>query len=130
MGSLVPVSKNKMTNPQKESEGTTMSEDIRVACCLSDAELRKRVATLLARFESAVIATEELPDGYVSRVPGDKKWMGVVWEAIVAERECCPFLTFELTAQPNMGPVSVRVTGPAGTKDFLKTILCNSEESS
>ena len=69
-------------------------EDIRVACCLSDAELRKRVATLLARFESAVIATEELPDGYVFRVPGDKKWMGVVWEAIVAERECCPFLTF------------------------------------
>ena len=107
-----------------------MSEDIRVACCLSDAELRKRVATLLARLGSAVIATEELPDGYVFRVPGDKKWMGVVWEAIVAEPECCPFLTFELTAQPNWGPVSVRVTGPAGTKDFLKTILCNSEGSS
>ena len=127
---LMPVPKNEMTNPHEESERTTMSEDIRVACCLSDAELRKRVATLLARFESAVIATEELPDGYVFRVPGDKKWMGVVWEAIVAERECCPFLTFELTAQPNMGPVSVRVTGPAGTKDFLKTILCNSQESS
>ena len=107
-----------------------MSKDIRVACCLSDAELRKRVATLLARFGSAVIATEELPDGYVFRVPGDKKWMGVVWEAIVAERECCPFLTFELTAQPNWGPVSVRVTGPVGTKDFLKTILCDSERSS
>jgi hypothetical protein len=126
----MPVSKNEMTNPHVENEGTTMSEDIRVACCLSDAELRNRVATLVARFEPAVIATEELPDGYVFRVPGDKKWMGVVWEAIVAERECCPFLTFELTAQPNMGPVSVRVTGPAGTKDFLKTILCNSEESS
>ena len=100
-----------------------MSEDIRVACCLSDAELRKRVATLLARFESAVIAAEELPDGYVFRLPRDKKWMAVLWEAIVAERECCPFLTFELTAQPNMGSVSVRVTGPAGTKEFLKKIL-------
>jgi len=103
-----------------------MSDDIRVACCLSDAELRKREATLLAQFKSALIATEELPDGYVFRVPGDKKWMAVVWELMVAERECCPFLTFELTAQPNMGPVSVRVTGPAGTKEFLKTILCNS----
>ena len=100
-----------------------MSKDIRVACCLSDAELRKRVATLVARFESAALATEELPDGYVFRVPGDKKWIGVVWEAILAERECCPFLTFELTAQPNMGPVSVRITGPAGTKDFLKAVL-------
>ena len=119
----MPVSKNEMTNPHEEREGTTVSEDIRVACCLSDAELRKRAATLLARFESAVIAAEELPDGYVFRVPGDKKWMGVVWEAIVAERECCPFLTFELTAQPNMGPVNVRVTGPVGTKDFLKAIF-------
>jgi hypothetical protein len=94
----MPVSKNEMTNPHEERVGTTMSEDIRVACCLSDAELRKRVATLLARFESAVIATEELPDGYVFRVPGDKKWMGVVWEAIVSERECCPF--FDIRSDP------------------------------
>src|ERR1700674_1704740 len=106
-----------------------MSDDVRVACCLSAAELRKREATLLARFKSAVIATEELPEGYVFRLLGDKRCMAVVWELIVAERECCPFLTFELTAQPNMGPVSVRVTGPARAKDFLKTILCNSGES-
>jgi hypothetical protein len=119
----MPVSKNEMTCPHEEREGTTMSEDIRVDCCLSDTELRKRVAMLLARFESAVIATQELPDGYVFRLPGDKKWMAAVWEAIAAERECCPFLTFELTAQPNREPVSVRVTGPAGTKDFFKTIL-------
>src|SRR5438094_9160264 len=108
---LMPVSKNAMTNPHEEREGTTMSEDVRVACCLSDAELRQRVATLLARFESAVIATEELPDGYVFRVTGDKKWMGAVWEAIVAERECCPCLTFECTAEPNVGPLSGRMTG-------------------
>ena len=44
---------------------------------------------------------------------------------MVAERECCPFLTFEFTAQPNMGPVLVRVTSPAGAKGFLETILCN-----
>jgi hypothetical protein len=100
-----------------------MSEDIPLACCLSDAELFKRKATVIAQFNSAVIATEELPDGYTFHVFGDKKGIAVVAELIVAERECCPFLTFELTAQPNIGPVSVRVTGPAGTKDFLKTIL-------
>ena len=101
-----------------------------VACRLRDSEFRRREATLLAQFKRLVVATQELPDGYVFHVPGDKKSMGVVWEAIVAERECCHFLTFELTLQPNMGPVSVRVTGPVGTKDFLKTILCNSEKSS
>jgi hypothetical protein len=68
-----------------------MSGDLRVACCLCDAELRKRVATLLARFESGVISTEELPDGHVFRLPGDKKWMRVAWEAMVAEGQSCPF---------------------------------------
>jgi hypothetical protein len=105
------------------------SGDIPIACRLSDPEFRQREATILAQFKSAVIATEELPDGYAFRVPGDKKGMALVCELIVAERECCRFLTFELAAQPNMGPLIVRVTGPAGTKDFLKTIFCNSEES-
>ena len=104
-------------------------DDFPVACSLSTTELRERELELLAKFRSAVIATEELPDGYTFRVPGDKKRMTLVCELIVAERECCPFLTFEMSAQPNMGPVSVRVTGPAGTKDFLNVILCNSEES-
>jgi hypothetical protein len=105
------------------------SDKTPVACSLPDAELRKREATLLAQFRSALIATEELLDGYAFRVPGDKKWIAVVAELIVSERECCPFLTFELAAEPNMGSVIVRVTGPAGTKDFLKTMLCKAEGS-
>jgi hypothetical protein len=105
------------------------SDDITKACCLTSAELRKREATLLAQFSSAVIKTEELPDGYAFSVPGDGKWIAIIAEMIVAERECCPFLTFELVAQPNMGPVIVRVTGPACTKDFLNTVLCKPNAS-
>ena len=104
-----------------------MSDDVPVACSLLDAEFRKRKTTLIAQFRSALIATEELPDGYAFRILGDRKWIAIAAELMAAERECCPFLTFELTGQPNMGPVSFRVTGPAGTKDFLKTILGNSE---
>lgn len=106
------------------------SGNVPIVCRLSDPEFRRREATLLAQFKSIVIATEELADGYVFRFFGDKREMFLVCELILAERECCPFLKFELTAQPNMGPMSVRVTGPAGTKDFLKTTLCNSERSS
>src|SRR5437870_10855829 len=100
------------------------SNDMPIACCLTSAELREREATLLAQFRSAVIEIEELPDGYAFRVPGDGKRMAIIAEMIVAERECCPFLTFELVAQPNMGAVIVRVTGPAGGKEFLRAILC------
>jgi len=105
------------------------SDDMPIACCLTSAELRERAATLFAQFRSAVIGTEELRDGYAFRLPGDGKWIATIAKMIVAERECCPFLTFELVAQPNMGPVIVRVTGPVCTKEFLKTILCKADAS-
>ena len=105
------------------------SDDMPVACCLTSAELREREATLLAQFRSAVIGIEELRDGYIFRVPGDGKWIELIAELIVAERECCPFLAFEVAALPNMGPVIVRVTGPAGAKEFLKTVLCKADAS-
>jgi hypothetical protein len=105
------------------------SNDISVACCLTSAERHEREATLIAQFSSAVIGTEELRDGYAFRVPGDGKWLGLVAELIVAERECCPFLTFELVAQPRMGPIIVRVTGPAGSKELLKTVFCKADAS-
>ena len=99
------------------------SDDMPIACRLTNAELREREARLLAQFRSAVIETEELRDGYAFRLPCDRKWVAITAEMIVAERACCPFLTFEFVAQPSMGPIIVRVTGPAGTKDFLKTVL-------
>lgn len=100
-----------------------MDNEFPVACCLTDEELRNREATLLAQFRSAMIATEELADGYQFRIPGDKKWLVVAAELIAAERECCPFLRFELTAEPAMRAVTVRMTGPSGTKAFLESIL-------
>ena len=105
------------------------SDDTPIACSLTTAELRDREATLLAEFRSAVVETEELQDGYAFRLSGDRNWIGLIAELIVAERECCPFLTFEAAALPNMGPVIVRVTGPAGTKEFLRTLLCKHEQS-
>ncbi len=99
-------------------------DDNPVACSLSDAEFREREATLFAQFSSVVIATEELPNGYAFRVRGDSSSMAAVAELIAAERECCRFLAFELTAEPNMGPVIVRVTVPSGIRELLKTMFC------
>ena len=100
-----------------------MSQEIPVACCLSDSDLRIRESTLLAQFKAAVIESEELDNGFRFRVPGDNKSATLVTELIMAERECCPFLKFELSLEPAMGPINVRMTGPAGTKEFLKSIL-------
>jgi len=100
-----------------------------IACSLTTVELRDREARLLAQFRSAVIETEELQEGYAFRLPGDGEWIGLITELIVAERECCPFLAFEMAALPNMGPVIVRVIGPAGAKEFLRNLLCKPEAS-
>lgn len=103
-----------------------MSANIPVACCLTDEELRRREATLLAQFKSALTATEELENGYAFHIPGDKKWLALVADLIIAERECCPFLTFQLTADAQMGALTLRLTGPDGTKEFLKSIFTTS----
>ena len=95
-------------------------DDNAVACSLSKTELREREATLLAQFKSRVIATEELTDGYAFRVPADTVSMAAVEELIAAERECCRFLAFELTTGRNMGPAILRVSGPSGSKEFIK----------
>lgn len=102
-------------------------ENIPAACSLSDAEFRERQATLLARFRSIVIKTEELPDGYRFTIPEDDHWIVAVAELIAAERRCCRFLKFELMVTSSHEPVVLSVTGPEGTKDFLRMTFCKLE---
>jgi hypothetical protein len=94
-----------------------------IACSLTTAELRDRAAALLAQFSAGIIETEELQEGYAFRLPGDGKWIALIAELIVAERQCCAFLKFLIAALRNRGSVIVRVNGPAGTKEFLRTVL-------
>jgi hypothetical protein len=42
---------------------------------------------------------------------------------IDAERQCCRFLKFALTVEPDAGDVWLEVTGPDGTTEFLSTLL-------
>jgi len=90
-------------------------------CQLSDAARRQREATLLARFKSGVVTITELKDGYAFRLPGEQEWVTLLAELLIAERECCPFLAFQLMAEPQMGAITLQITGPVGTKEFLKT---------
>jgi hypothetical protein len=99
-------------------------DNLPVACSLEGAELREREATLLARFRSGVIETEELADGYAFRLSGDADSVRLVAELIAAERACCRFLTFGVVALPNMGPLTVRLTGPVGSKEFVSRVIC------
>jgi hypothetical protein len=39
---------------------------------------------------------------------------------VEGERECCSFLRFEIVCAEGMGPMTLRVRGPDGTRDFLR----------
>jgi len=94
-----------------------------VACTLSAPEKRERETSLIAKFKSGVVATLEIENGYAFQFSGASIWIEIAAEFMVAERECCPFLLFELAADPDQGPVTVRITGPGDTKEFLQTLL-------
>jgi hypothetical protein len=67
--------------------------------------------SIIARLLSFHLAKSYFSDGLL------------VADLIIAERECCPFLRFELTAEPKMRALTIRITGPEGTKQFLRSIL-------
>jgi hypothetical protein len=47
----------------------------------------------------------------------------LIARVVEAERHCCRFLRFGMTVEPDGGPVSLDLTGPAGTRDFLSALL-------
>jgi hypothetical protein len=91
-----------------------------IACrphALSKAE-HQRQQDLLAAVMRRVRATEELPDGYLLRLPAEPDLFVTAAEWAGLERRCCPFLAFSLEWTRD-DSVSVRVTGGQGAKEFL-----------
>ena len=99
-----------------------MSEDpgrnLPIACTLTSAELQERRRTVLQQVRSAVVETVELENGYAFSIP--VAWFAEVANLIDLERQCCPFMTFNMKVAGD-GPLRLELTGPEGTKQFLET---------
>jgi len=99
------------------------STSLPVACTLTSAELQQRRSGLLRKFRQAVIEVKELETGYAYQLPAETAWISESAELISLERQCCPFLTFNLRIEPAEGPMWLELTGPEGTKTFLEALL-------
>jgi hypothetical protein len=99
-----------------------MSE-LPIACELGPAELAARRESLLARLAARALGVERLDSGLRLHLPGDAESSELVFETVAAERRCCRFLVFELAFAPDLGPITLEITGPAGTREFLESIL-------
>ena len=97
--------------------------DLPIACSLTSAELQQRRQTVLKKIRSAVVEARELQDGYAYCFPSENQQLAEIASMIELERQCCPFLRFSLTIEPNGGPIWLELTGPAGTKKFLAEIF-------
>ena len=93
-----------------------------IACKLDAAGLWARQQLLAGLFARAA-ERREAEDGYVFVFPPGAATLAELAAVVEPERRCCPFLRIALTAEPEGGPVRLDLTGPEGTKDFLRGLL-------
>lgn len=99
------------------------STDLPVACSLTGPELQERRRQVLRQVGEAVLEVKDLGDGYAYRFPPDEIWITELANLITFERQCCPFLTFNVRVEPGGGPIWLELSGPEGTKDFLNSLF-------
>lgn len=68
----------------------------------------------------AVQNAQEVEHGYEFRFPNETELISRIAEFISNERLCCPFLKFTLNVVSNSEPISLLLTGPVGTQEFLR----------
>lgn len=94
-----------------------------IACSLEGRALNERQAELRAGVLAQAAGVERINDGYRWRftdAPGLVASLGAI---VDAERRCCAFLQFHILAEPGAGSVTLDVSGPPGTPEFLESWL-------
>lgn len=98
-------------------------KELPVACELTPAELQARREGLLPGLLAQATQRIALTNGFRWRFAPSTDVLMTIVKTIDAERQCCRFLKFALTVEPDDGDVWLEVTGPAGTTEFIATLL-------
>ena len=93
-----------------------------IMCTLSTADLQRRRDELLPGLMRRAELRETIPGGLRMRFAESSDLMVDLVRMIDAERQCCRFLRFQLMVEPDLGPIWLEVTGPAGTTEFLSEL--------
>jgi hypothetical protein len=105
-----------------------MSETTELACRLIGAELSERKAVIATELLDNAEAITELPAGYELRFVGSDDLVERVFEFARLERQCCPFIRFEVGLSPNDGPVTLRLLGNPDVKRFIAGEILTASE--
>ncbi len=94
-----------------------------IACTLGPAALKARREDLLGGLVRRAAERLDVTNGYRVRFDPCEDIVSAIAKVIEVERQCCRFLSFELTIEPDDGPIWLEFTGPAGTREFLAGML-------
>ena len=97
--------------------------DLPIACSLQPGELKRRAADLLPGVVRTATTCASITGGYRFEFAPSAELLSALVGVVDAERQCCRFLRFQLTVEPNDGPIRLDVTGPEGTQEFLGELL-------
>ena len=67
-----------------------------------------------------VQSVQKVKNGYEFTFPNETELISKIAEFISNERLCCPFLKFSVNVLSNSQPISLLLTGPIGTQEFLR----------
>jgi hypothetical protein len=68
----------------------------------------------------AIESVQEVENGYQFTFPNETEFISKIAEFISNERLCCPFLKFSLDVFSDSEPISLSLSGPEGTQEFLR----------
>ncbi len=91
-----------------------------VACSLTDAAFRERRDVVQRALFSGQTGSAVEGDGYRFRFPPDDVWLSRITEFVLAERQCCPFLTFRIEVPAGATGIDLRLSGPPGSAAFIE----------
>jgi hypothetical protein len=87
---------------------------------LSPAERTRHFDELSPMLRRLKTDIRELKDGYEFQFPSDRKTFDLVAEWVIQEKLCCPFFNIDIRIEKEGGPLSMRLTGREGTKEFIR----------
>jgi hypothetical protein len=94
-----------------------------IACTLTPEALQARRDGLLADVLQQAEHHELTEYGLLVRFSPGADTLATLARVVDAERHCCRFLRFVITVEPDGGPVSLELSGPAGTREFIAALL-------
>ena len=102
-----------------------MTQDLQIPimCTLTANDLQARKLTLQTDFFTGVQNVEPTEVGYRLAFPATAVWLEKITQFINVERECCAFLSFDLTIPAQAETLNLHIYGGEGIKSFLESEL-------